>query len=95
VKINTYTCNTCDGVLVSEDVDAGTTPMFLACKVRMHCPGRMISAMYRCSQALTPEWQWYRPPTMAGLSPEMQEHVRAGGLVLRLIEAGSVQGGVS
>lgn len=51
---NIYVCDTCHGAVVTEDVDHGTTPMFLACRVDGteewdrpdKCSGTMQSQMY-------------------------------------------------
>lgn len=52
-RLNAYWCPDCHGYVVTEDVDKGVTPMFLACRVLGEpdnpantCKGRMHSMMY-------------------------------------------------
>lgn len=51
--LNAYYCEDCHGYVVTEDVDEGVTPMFLACRVKgdvtdpaNDCKGSMKSMMY-------------------------------------------------
>lgn len=50
-----------------------------------NCTEFAHSSMYRCDQKLTPEYEWFRPQSLKGLSPEMKEHIQKGGLELRKI----------
>lgn len=43
---NVYVCPECRQAIVTEDVDPGTTPMFLACRATENCGGAMQSQMY-------------------------------------------------
>lgn len=57
-RLNAYYCEKCRGYVVTEDVDEGVTPMFLACRVKgdpsdpaNNCKGTSRSLMY-------PEQPW-------------------------------------
>lgn len=89
--VNGYVCRVCQKLTMVEHVDAGATPMQLACLATEDCEGSARSIMYP-DQKNIPEriraavkWQWYRPDKVeyAQLSPEMKHHVSQGGLVLR------------
>jgi hypothetical protein len=83
-KINMYVCAVCGGRIVTEDVDAGVTPMFVLCRVTENCTGSMISSMYRVAQDLTPTFEWYRPKNFRAIhDTATQGHVLSGGLLLR------------
>lgn len=84
-KPNTYTCPVCTQVLVTVDLDAGTTPMMLGCARTPGCSGMMVSACYDVDPALVARatHEWYHPELMDGLDDVTQEHVRKGGLLLR------------
>lgn len=87
-KINTYTCEH-GHVTVTIDRDKGVTPMLLMCRQKLgshRCTSMARSAWYRCSQDLTPEYEWFKPKTLKGLSPQMREHIKRGGLELRKIK---------
>lgn len=81
-RINQYTCEVCGCSITTKDVDEGTTPMFLLCRVTKGCTGRMISSMYRVDQTLTPTHEWYKPRKMPR-NLAMRDHVERGGLMLR------------
>lgn len=88
--VNGYQCPECDMYTLVIHKDRGVTPMFLACRVTKDCPGTAVSLGYPPG---TPppgimravRWEWFRPDKKAfnKLTPEMQDHVRRGGLVLR------------
>ena len=86
-EVNRYDCKACGGSLTSVLRVDGTTPAMLRCKATPGCAGEMWSAFYRGPFG-EPEWEWYRPPSTRALSASMRAHVRAGGLVLRLIGSG-------
>lgn len=89
---NAYTCQVCNGRIITVHADDGVTPMFLACRADTPgCDGRMVSGMYRPVDGLA-MWEWYKPTRRAvkRLDPPMRQHVEAGGLILRLLPAGSV-----
>lgn len=77
-RINVYTCASGHDT-VTIDMDHGTTPMFLGCKT---CGKQATSHMYRCSQDLIPEWEWYAPNPTDCAEYEL-DHVLSGGLLLR------------
>ncbi len=83
--INVYKCDTCHRFIVTVDRDEGVTPMFLSCKGKPGCQGRMTSRMYRVPQVLVPDWEWYKPASLEGLREGEREHVERGGLLLRRI----------
>lgn len=91
--VNGWRCDKCGRHTVAVHVDAGVTPMFLACRAsgEPNC-GRAVSTGYRTSYVLSTEigWEWYRPgPTERRLSPDERAHVAQGGLLLRaLTDAG-------
>ncbi len=91
-KENVYTCPVCRGYTTTIDVDEGVTPMFLRCRATGKvgdCPGMAISEMYpegpRPAHIPPPAFEWYRPSPdeVEKMDPDMQMHLRAGGLELR------------
>lgn len=86
-KLNAYDCDTCGEPTVFRHVDQGTTPMFMRCLVTKGCTGTATSRMY---QGVTdePTHEWYRPTEseLRKVSPEIQDHVRRGGLMFREIQ---------
>jgi hypothetical protein len=88
-KINTYTCPK-GHVTVTIDTDDGVTPFMIRCRqhadhAEHNCTEAAKSAGYRCDQKLTPEYEWFRPQSLEGLSPAMKHHVQQGGLEIRKI----------
>jgi hypothetical protein len=83
--VNVYTCETCGKKHVTVNTAAGVTPMFIKCRGELGepCDGRAVSAMYQVDQQQVPDYVWYKPSGLRGLSPDMREHVRLGGLLLR------------
>lgn len=86
-KINTYTCPH-GHVTVTIDTDEGVTPMMLRCRQKAddgkhNCTDFAKSGFYQVDQTLTPEYEWYKPASLKGLSAQMKEHVKMGGLELR------------
>lgn len=86
-KKNRYTCNECEGSIVTEDVDKGVTPAFIGCRAAEGCEGTMGSAFYHEDPDTPPDGEWYRPPRerLETMSEEEREHVMKGGLVLRKV----------
>jgi len=89
---NVYICPVCGGYTTTIDVDDGVTPMFLRCRATGKvgdCPGMAVSEMYpegpRPAHIPPPAFEWYRPSPaeVEKMEPDMQVHVRAGGLELR------------
>ena len=84
-KPNIYTCRKCGQETVTVDVDEGVTPFIIFCKVTKGCNGHAQSSMYRVppETADRATHEWYKPPTMKGLTLAEREHVERGGLLLR------------
>jgi hypothetical protein len=87
--INAYTCPVCHLNTMTIDVDPGVTPMFLGCRRTRGCTGTAVSAGY--PELPVPdellehlEWEWTTPTEreFRRLSPVMQAHIDAGGLML-------------
>lgn len=83
-KKNLYLCDSCGHGFITQDADAGTTPMFTTC---LNCKGTARSAMYQIPQewlaTTTPAVRWIRPPKeeWGKLSPSTQQHLEVGGLI--------------
>jgi len=82
-RINVYTCMMCGRSVVTEDVAEGVTPVYLGCRATPGCQGTMQSHFYRVLQTLRPTWEWYRPDSLDGLTPQSRQHVQDGGLLCR------------
>lgn len=92
-RVNAYRCDECKGLTVTIDVDAGVTPMFLACRASGQpgdCEGRAMSMGYPpgdppnfVMEKLA--WEWFRPTRLELLkhNAEVRDHVARGGLLLR------------
>lgn len=83
-KINQYTCRTCAGVITTVDRDYGTTTVMLNCRATEGCTGTMDSSYYQVEQALTPQYEWFRPAKLPRDSG-MRWHLQMGGLAIRPI----------
>lgn len=89
---NIYTCPVGHHT-VTVDVDEGVTPFMLRCRQRAadgkhNCTEMAQSHFYRLTSTemmMEPEYEWFKPMSLKGLSPEMKEHIRMGGLELRKI----------
>lgn len=83
--LNSYTCVECRETIITVDLEAGTTPMFLACRVSERCRGIMESNGYPAGLKGTPTHEWYKPGwrELQMMSLEMKVHVRKGGLDIR------------
>ena len=83
---NFYTCDACGAVMVTVDVDEGTTPMLTDCRTG-GCGGQARSGWYgpKPVGADAAKWEWYRPAKKEtrGMSTETKLHVSLGGLLLR------------
>jgi hypothetical protein len=80
---NLYHCNKCNRIIVTIDIDEGTTPFMLSCYATKGCRGLMYSQMYQCDQRLPHTHEWYKPESLDGYDPWTVEHIEKGGLVLR------------
>lgn len=86
-KLNIYVCRACKGHIVTRDVDEGTTPFMTGCKATPGCRGIMQSSMYRVfDQTMAEGWQWYKPTNAEAVAPNVREHVKMGGLLLRRVD---------
>lgn len=86
-KVNTYTCDTCNGSIITIDVDEGVTPFMLRCRATPKCPGTSRSALYRevvSDLNFRPHYLWVKPDAAEyeKLNKATQQHVDQGGLVL-------------
>lgn len=88
-RLNLYVCMECRKSICTIDRDEGVTPMFLNCRATPGCRGTMHSAGYpeEMPEYSLPTWEWYRPDekVILRMTPEMQEHIRSGGLDLRQV----------
>jgi len=85
-KVNGYYCSVCEQTTWTVHVDVGTAPPFIACRATFFCPGQAVSMKYRnVPSSVAPEWEWYKPGSkgLKGFSPEVREHCKKGGLLLR------------
>lgn len=87
--VNAYYCPDCKEATVTVHADPGVTPMFLACRVTEGCHGRAVSTGYKLDpdRLPAPTHEWFRPVglELRKLDSGSQDHVRAGGLMLREI----------
>lgn len=90
---NMYTCLACSFRVVTVNLVAGTTPMFLTCRADTNCGDRMVSSGYRLPlDAPAPTFEWYRPSQkkisrLRHIDSATADHVEKGGLLLRKIGA--------
>lgn len=82
-KVNTYTCDSCDYVTVTVDVDDGVTPFMIGCPAVRCAGGSAKSGMYQVDQNLVPTHEWFKPTDLSGYSANHRQHVEMGGLVMR------------
>lgn len=80
-NLNRYTCKKCDGTIITQDLDEGTTPMMLGCRATESCEGMMVSSGY---QGVTgsPDYVWRKPSAQeyGEASAAMRHHFDLGGL---------------
>lgn len=82
---NQYTCQTCQGSIITVDVDEGTTPFMLLCKATPGCDGFMYSNFYGCDQTLAAQYEFFKPASFEGYDAGMLEHLQKGGLDFRKV----------
>jgi len=85
---NIYTCGTCGGHIVTQDLTDGVTPFMINCQATVGCSGRMTSSMYRVfdpQDKLRPSHEWYTPSAAEIVKPHLMDHVSRGGLLLRSV----------
>ena len=88
--INGYDCPECYQVVWTVNKDAGTTPMFLACRGTEGCNGRSVSRMYlRIPGSAIPAFEWYAPSKkeIRKANEGAKHHYSMGGLALRAVQA--------
>lgn len=100
---NQYRCQQtdCHRNLITIDRDRGVTPMFIACRTKdgvlTGCKGPMVSYGYPPLSSKPkglgpPTMEWYRPEASPighfDDNPEMEIHIRKGGLALRPVTEG-------
>ncbi len=90
--VNFYTCQVCGGQIITRNKDDGTTPFMIDCEASKDCDGFMYSGFYKIDQHSEATFEWYRPKTAGERkkldNPDVAEHVRQGGLLLRRIADG-------
>lgn len=86
---NFYYDHACRFGLVTVDIHAGTTPMFMSCRNPRGCSGVMNSMGYPSLES-KPKWLgdpthgWYRPDFVDDDKDDAEtDHVMNGGLLLR------------
>lgn len=89
-QLNKYTCQSCGGSIITIDRDKGVTPMMLMCRATPPCGGTMLSSMYQGVEGEpTYEWRKPAPQERIRMSPQMIDHIDAGGLDIYPIKGGS------
>lgn len=88
-NIHVYTCPF-GHTMVTVEIAEGSTPMLMTCR-QNHVDGKQCTAatqinLQKSYAGLIPEFEWYKPVELRGLSRQEKDHVREGGLLLRKIE---------
>ena len=83
---NGYTCQKCNGQIITVDIDDGVTPFIIGCRATKGCDGLMYSAFYSIPQSLPAQYEWFKPKKLKGYDAAMREHIRKGGLGMRKIQ---------
>jgi len=82
-KINSYKCS--DGhEIITIDTDEGLPLSIITCKTK-GCSRFSHSQLYKCSQYLKPEYEWYKPNVTDKLTMNEFKQVNLGHLLLRKI----------
>lgn len=84
--LNTYRCEKCQKEIVTIQIDAGTTPFMLLCRVTKDCKGRMLSQFGRNKDGAIPTFEWYRKRIIDCLNRIEAEHHSKGGLFIRPLQ---------
>lgn len=82
-RLNGYLCRKCLQTTYTIDIVEGVTPFMIDCPA---CgAGVAVSLMYRVPTGVVPTHEFYRPSEKWARrkGPDMLDHVRRGGLVLR------------
>lgn len=89
---NIYHCEKCGREIVTIDIDDGTTPFTVGCKVTKGCDGWMRSAFYRVNPNKPHQYEWFKPNDLSKYDKEYVEgHLALGGLDLRRRQVGDAQ----
>lgn len=89
---NFYYDRACRFGLVTIDLHAGTTPMFLKCLGRNGFCSSVMNSMGYPDPRSKPAWlgeathEWYRPDSIEDDDTEEADHIMGGGLLLREIK---------
>ena len=88
---NAYVCSACGHIMVTIDLEDGTTPMFLSCD---ESGKRSTSAFYNVPAGMAPAFAWKKPDKSefkkfrAEVREAVRDHVERGGLCLYRIGKG-------
>lgn len=87
-KINAYQCEVCGKETVTINYHTGTTPFMIKCRSVACGQGMAQSKCYNVPQYLLPQYEWYIPDEeqLKTLSPEIHQHVKMGGMILRRLD---------
>ena len=85
LKLNIYSCDSCHQLIITIDIDEGTTPAFLNCRTTKDCLGTMHSHGYTVKKFV-----WFTPdPDIKDYLGKflydegMREHIKMGGLDIK------------
>lgn len=81
-KRNSYTCEECGVMVITQDMDEGVTPFMIKCRGTDGCEGHSLSGMYGKLPEVRPHFIWRKPTPEEYLKMGrgMKEHVDKGGL---------------
>ena len=87
-RFNCYTCQKCNMVTKTKDVDAGVTPFYHNCHF---CGVSAVSSFYKDNHSHLPHHgEWFRPSLEDTLKmrskPYLIDHILQGGLLYRRIK---------
>ena len=80
-RINNYVCESCEHVVVTLNLNTGTTPFGIKCT---KCGGHECYSEFYCIRKTSPiELLWYRPDEkeLRDMYPSTINHVLGGGLI--------------
>lgn len=94
-RLNTYVCDKCNGMIVTDHSDVGVTPFMLKCRANHKCNGIMRSWFGRHIEGAVPTHEWYRRENTEAMKPEELDHHIKGGAFLRELKDTSPIGRIS